>query len=454
MNLDDEANKKTIGRRVLDASVLKQNVVVDYDGIEKFTFKFFMMMLVVFIITAFFLPAFVQQMKVGFDVPYRVSVTLFFGLTLSFNFLLYILLIKRDFVFKIIQDDYEGASDTINSLFDQGQVTVKKTFDHIFSMHKDIGQGNNILGGHLDDVTFATEEAAIQLMTKLSDIELAVQKSLDDVKSAIEETTQLKSASNERIELVTHYVAGMDEYIKNHDQDVDAYRVRVDQVLSGIDALTELTSLVKTIAGQTNLLALNAAIEAARAGDAGRGFSVVADEVRKLSTNSENVATRIEEGIERVVSSVHEQMNFILNEDKISEERNRLKGFVKELSSISTNYVDLERLNAQILDDMCVSTEQVGDLVVEALGCIQFQDITRQRLEHVKGNLVKVSEYLQELEGKISSKENIHYSKLDLAAGLHDGYVMDAQRQRHAKETGNNVSSVTTKSDPPVIELF
>ncbi|SFR58115.1 PocR ligand-binding domain-containing protein [Anaeromicropila populeti] len=70
------------------------------------------------------------------------------------------------------------------------------------------------------------------------------------------------------------------------------------------DEINAILKAIKSIADQTKMLGLNASIEAARAGDAGRGFSVVAGEIRNLSQNSKETAIKIEKLTAYIQSSV------------------------------------------------------------------------------------------------------------------------------------------------------
>ena len=91
-------------------------------------------------------------------------------------------------------------------------------------------------------------------------------------------------------------------------QEVSAKQEEVTKAASEIESTVndsmEIIGSIQNITRQTNLLSLNASIEAARAGDAGRGFSVVASEVQLLSNSTKETTEHISEKLTNVNDSV------------------------------------------------------------------------------------------------------------------------------------------------------
>jgi methyl-accepting chemotaxis protein len=75
------------------------------------------------------------------------------------------------------------------------------------------------------------------------------------------------------------------------------------QLSVSADKISNIVTLIRSIAEKTNLLALNATIESARAGDAGKGFAVVANEVKTLASQTANAIGEITAQIQEMQSA-------------------------------------------------------------------------------------------------------------------------------------------------------
>jgi len=345
-----------------------------------------------------------------------------------------------------------NVSQQVEAIREQGLDYALDVVEQMLSTHKQVEEFHHVLDSQLDGVAQLTEEASLDLMEKIQAIEAAADKSVSDVQEAIQRSAKLSGSGQSRKENIDQNINDLSLYVQEREVDNINHSQQIQEVMKEIAQLSNLTGMVKDIAFQTNILALNASIEAARAGQAGKGFAVVAGEVRRLSEQSEEVAGHIDLGIEKVIQIADQQMKNMLDEARIKRESQRLNCFVTDLNSMATMHDNLEQLNQTLFDKTSQSVEEITRLTVEAFSRVQFQDITRQRLEQIKTAHEMIDRHIMALPAAIlETSEFYAMDRLELDA-LYEGYYMEDQRQIHQQATG--MACPTPQPELPKIELF
>lgn len=155
----------------------------------------------------------------------------------------------------------------------------------------------------------------------------AVSHASNEIAVANQDLTRRTDESSERLGQVVQGLSRYNEQLEDCGRRVDEAvgvieEMRLDAVRSrgNMDRLQERMRLLKGKSGEigeivtiidglafrTNILALNASIEAAKAGEAGHGFSVVAQEVRRLAQRSADSAREIGEIIGRSTDDIEQ----------------------------------------------------------------------------------------------------------------------------------------------------
>lgn len=326
-----------------------------------------------------------------------------------------------------------------------GELLAVKTFD-------------DVVRNQLDGVVGQTESAAFDMTQRLQTIDQVVGRLDNFVTRTTSESLQRIEDSEASIAQNRAMIGKMTEYIQRRIAAAETDQQRVSQVVAEARALESLVQLIRDIAAQTNLLALNAAIEAARAGEAGRGFAVVADEVRKLSQESDKAVTRINQGIQAVATTIEEQFSDALSTQQVDKERAILKVFSEQMAELSRSYEEATENVKNVLATVQECSTELSSMFMDTLASVQFQDVTRQQLEHVGAALRRLDSHAIMLAERLRAFENPQMDFTPLSehlSAMFDQYVMSQQRDTHLRTlSGGSASNARADSEGPKVELF
>jgi len=180
----------------------------------------------------------------------------------------------------------------------------------------------------------------------------------------------------------------------------------------------KIVEVISNIAGQTNLLALNAAIEAARAGDAGRGFSVVAEEVRKLAEQSSQSTKEIIDLITEIQAKTNNAVTFMTDSKK---EVNAGTAVVNLAGKSFTGIVQMVQQISEQIHEISAASQQLASgsqSVIDSAEKIAQE--SKRSAEQTQTISAATEEQSASMEEIATSSQKLNSMAIDLQTTIHN----------------------------------
>lgn len=238
--------------------------------------------------------------------------------------------------------------------FNKAVSSLNETMTTVVSGVETMANGSSEIRSASNDLARRTEEQAASLEETASVVAENTERVRETAKTtngALETISSTNTTAKDGAAVVAEAVTAMDQIEKSSDE------------------ITNIISVIDSIAFQTNLLALNAGVEAARAGETGKGFAVVASEVRALAQRCSEAADEVKRLISASSEHVTSGVDLVKRSGEafstIVEGVYELQEAIRSISSSTNDQADsLSQING-VVADLDRSTQQNAAMAEE-----------------------------------------------------------------------------------------
>jgi methyl-accepting chemotaxis protein len=312
----------------------------------------------------------------------------------------------------------------------------------------------DVMHDQIGDSLTESEREVVEVIEQIGLLNAKANQQRKHIALSIQSGKDLTENTRTKVENNRQIIAAIEMQLEEQNREFTHNFERIQGISSEIASLTPLIKVITSIAQQTSLLALNAEIEAARAGSAGRGFAVVANEVRNLAAMSNKAAVDIGERIRSTCKKVDTEMNQARASLEEHEASDVMKVLVADLERMQQDFSTNSKLLLDVITEVDANYEESVNRLSQALGHIQFQDVMRQRMQHVQEAMVELRDhlrYLMERSLDPAWEGTLDATFKNILANHLKKYRMASQTATHLAVSGGDEKADLSR---PAIELF
>lgn len=247
---------------------------------------------------------------------------------------------------------------------------------------------------HVDDVAAQTETAVVEITNSFIGITRKTRSQMDFALSLLQQTQSpdQKSADSKEDFSLPQYIRASEAMLGSltkhlqHFSEASLELVgRQERIREQARHIDEQLDQMASMAKQLGVLALSTST----VGEASvkRDFVGMADKVRALSQTANDLTRDVRQSLEKIKDEISEAYAAIKN--MAQEARATGEQVSGEVGQLSAGMLDKNQQVAEILDRINAVGQEIERDINQVIISMQFQDITRQKLQRLKDPVVK-----------------------------------------------------------------